>query len=324
MIKILGLIALVALALPQPFIAQDPVAQKPPGPIVELGLIVTDKDGKPVETIDKNEIRIIEDKVDQTVLSVDRDDRPIDYGLIIDSSASLKKLIAAAVEAAKLIIINRRGSDEIFIEQFSSTEYIVNLHDFTTDNNALLESLKLIKLVGGQSAVIDALYVGAEHVTLHNRTKEGRRKALVIITDGEDRLSYYKLEDLVKLLRQEGIQVFCLGLTIDLDKEGGFIRTSPRDRAEKLLKTLAYETGGRVFFPRTGAELIDATAEVITHLRSQFRVTYQSSHRGKKGFRKVDIQLITPSGEKRSVIVPRGYYVGPKEVQIKRREQKSQ
>ena len=318
MMRILTVIAVFALAIPQPFFAQDPPAPKPPGPTVELGLIVTDKDNKSVDKIDKNEIRIIEGGVEQTVLSVERDDRPISYGLVIDSSGSLRSLINPAIEAAKMIIINRRGSDEIFIERFVSSDKIQTLHDFTTDNDALLGSLNLIRLEGGLSAVIDALYLAAEHVDKHKRG-ESRRKAIVIITDGEDRNSFHRVDALVSLLRKTRIQVFALGLVINLDETSGFIRKSPRERAEKLLNKITQETGGRVHYPRSGPELINATAEIITDLRSQFRVTYQSTQGEKKGSRKVEVKVTSPDGEKRRVVV---HQVGPKDDQPKTKEQK--
>lgn len=319
--KLIALIALIILlVIPQGFFAQDPPAPRPSGPTVDLSLIVTDKDGKPITRIAKDEIRIFEDNVEQSVLSVEADDRPIDYGLIMDSSASLRFLMAAAVEAAKMIITNRRGSDEIFIEGFVSSDKIHTIHEFSTDSNALLESLKLIRIDGGQSAVIDALYLAAQHVAEHNKTVPNRRKALVIITDGEDRISYYKLNDLKKLLLEKGIQVFAIGLVIDLSKESGYVVKSPREKAEKLLNTITEETGGRVFYPKTGPELTVASAEIIAHLRAQFRVTYQSSESRTKGLRKVEVKLTSPSGERRNAITRRGYYSGD---QAKPKEQKS-
>ena len=318
MIRFLALITLIALALPPVVFVQDPPAPKPPGPVIELNLIVTDKDRNPVATIDKSEIQIIEDKVQQTVLSVERDDRSIDYGLVIDNSGSLRSLLPSALEAAKMIVINRRGSDEIFIERFVSTEKIQKLQDFTTDNNALLQSLTQIRIEAGQSAVIDALYTAAAYVAQHKSTGGNRRKAIVIITDGEDRNSIKTVKALVSLLRENNIQVFALGLVIDLDREAGFIRKSPRERAETLLNTITEETGGRVLYPKSGPELIKATADIITDLRSQFRVTYQSSQPEKEGPRKVDVKVTSPSGEKRRVVVRQV------DDQSKTKEQKSQ
>lgn len=319
MMKILSVIAVFALAVPQPFFAQDLSAPKPPGPTVELRLSVSDKDNKSVDTIDKNEIRIVEGGVEQTVLSVERDDRAMVYGLVIDNSGSLRSLLPSAFEAAKMIIINRRGDDEIFTERFVASDNIQLLQDFTADNDALLQSLTQLRIDGGQSAVIDALYIGAEHIARH-KSGESRRRALVIITDGEDRNSVQTSDALVSLLQKNGIEVFALGLVIQLGQDPGFIRKSPRERAEKLLNTIAGKSGGRVIYPQTGPELIKATAEIITDLRrSQFRVTYQSTLVEKKDSRKIDVKVTSPGGEKRRVVV---HQVGPKDDQPKTKEQK--
>ena len=299
------------------FCVQQVFAQTPAGPKVELSLIVTDKADKPLNTINKADIRVIEDKVEQTVLSVEADERPVDCALVIDSSGSFRSLLASSLEMARLIIVNRRPADEMLIERFVSSDKIRVLHDFTNDNNALLESLNLFEIEIGQSAVIDALYVAAQRLASHNKANESRRKAVVIITDGEDRNSFYKTEQLTKFLRDEGIQVFILGLLTELDSDRGFIGKNPRDKAKKLLQTVADESGGRVLFPKDKTELIEATVQMINHLRGQFRITYQSTNSTGDGFRKVEVMLISPNGEKRKAIVPRGY------IPAKAKEQKS-
>src|SRR5687767_12823493 len=77
------------------------------GPRVELSLIVTDKSKKLVNTIRKDELRVVEEKVEQVVESVEPDNRPTDYGLVIDGSGSLRSTMPDVVGAARLIIENR-------------------------------------------------------------------------------------------------------------------------------------------------------------------------------------------------------------------------
>jgi Ca-activated chloride channel family protein len=297
--------------------------EKPAGPLVELSLIVTDKNNNSLNSIRKDELRVIEDRVEQTILRINADERPADYGLVIDASGSLRQLMASALDAAKLIVLNRRPGDEIFIVRFIDAYHIDNVRNFTGDGDVLLKALESFKTGPGQSAVIDALHVAVDHVAKH-RSNESRRKAIVFITDGEERGSLYKEEDLIKLLRGAGVQVFVLGLVIDLDADSGLIRRSPREKAQTLLKTVAEETGGRVFFPTDRKELADATVQIIGNLRGQFRITYQSTQdTSTKGFRKVEVKLISPNGEKRNAIVPRGYIAGPKDVPAKPSEKKS-
>jgi len=299
---------ILVFALSSTILAQEPTppAAKPAGPTVQLSLIVTDSKHKSVDTISKEDIQLVEDKVEQTVLSVEPDVRAVDLGLVIDSSASVRSLIDSIIEAARLVVVNRQPKDEIFIERFISTDKIQKLQDFTSDEKVLNKALDSIFVEGGQSAVVDAVYTAANYVAEHNRNSD-RRKVLVLFTDGEDRLSTYKLEKLLSLLHQKKVQIFAVGLTVDLDKESSPTRLSPRDKAEKLLNTLAAESGGRAFFPKDKSELNDSIAQIVHDLHGQFRLTYQSSNGEKKGFRNVEVKLISPSGEKRKVIAPRGY-----------------
>ena len=83
------IIAILCLALASPLLAQAPAPQRT-GPVVELSMIVTDKDNKGVATIRKDQVRIYEDGIEQTILSIEPDERPIDYGIAIDGSGSLR------------------------------------------------------------------------------------------------------------------------------------------------------------------------------------------------------------------------------------------
>jgi len=297
--------AIIVLALSSALLAQGPSPAAKP--TVQLSLIVTDSKDKSVNTISKVDIHLTEDKIEQTVLDLASDERPVDLILAIDSSNSLRSLMRAVFETASLVIVNRQPEDEILILRFISSDKIEKVTDFTRDNDELLAGLRKIQIEGGQSAVIDALYVSAGAFADFNKTRPDRRKVVVIITDGEDRNSIYKQEALVKKLHQSDVQIFALGLVTELDKESGLMMKSPRDKAEKLLRTVTEETGGRAFFPRNRTELLDSMRQIISDLRGQFRLTYQSSNGVAKGFRKVEVKLLPASGQKLKAIVPRGY-----------------
>ena len=298
-------LTLLSLSLNSTLFAQD---AKPAGLTVELSMIVTDSASKSIDQIKKEDVHVIEDKVEQTVLSIERDTRPVDCVIAIDSSGSLRRLLPTTLEAAKVIIMNRRPEDEILVMRFISSDKIEKLVDFTGDERALLFALSQVRIEGGQSAIIDALYIAASDAfTNAKKTGKDRRKVVVIITDGEDRNSHFKQDALLRMLRQSDVQIFAIGLVADLDRESGLMMKSPREKAEKLLQTVTAETGGRAFLPRNKTEMMDAIAQVITDLRGQFRLTYQSSGGDKKGFRSIEVTLNSANGEKRKAIVPRGY-----------------
>lgn len=279
-----------------------------PGRLVKLNLIVTDGSNHSLDEIRKEDLQIFEGKTQQTIVLFERDDGPIDYAIAIDTSASLKPVLGSVLDAVKLIIDNNRPSDEIFIERFVSSDRIETAQDFTADKELLLAARKQMRIEGGQSAVIDGLYMAVDHTAKHG-VKE-QRKAVVLFTDGEDRSSFYTVEKLVKLLHETHVQVFVIGIVTNLDKEGGLIRRSPRIKAEELLTTIAKESRGRLFLPTNVGELEKATAEIVHDLHSQFVVGYYSTtDPGTSGFRKVEVKLVrTPKTEKRRVIAPQGYY----------------
>ncbi|HEY8224297.1 MAG TPA: VWA domain-containing protein, partial [Pyrinomonadaceae bacterium] len=161
--KVIVVAALLALCSPAYSQQIGPSPTEPAGPVVKLSLIVVDSNNQSVEGIKKEEIRVVEDKTEQNIVNVERDDRPIDIIIAIDASGSFKELLPYASEAAKLII-NNRPTDEVSILKFSSSDQINAIQDFTTNTEATLNSLALLRPQAGQSAVIDAIYVAADHL----------------------------------------------------------------------------------------------------------------------------------------------------------------
>ncbi len=297
------------------------------GPRVDLRLIVTDETNKPLSTIRKEDVRVFEGKIEQTILSIEPDERPIDFSLVIDSSGSLRSLMPSVLEAARQIILQRRPSEEMFIESFVSSDKIYTIQEFTNDTLALTDALRLIQVQQGQSAVLDGVYLGATKLATHSKIAGERRKVLILVTDGEDRNSYYELNAILKELRAEEIQVFVIGLTTKLETDVGLRipdRINPREKAEKLLTTLAKDSGGFVLFPENRIATMDAAELIGAALRAQFRITYQSPKAlVKTEFRKVEVKLNSTSGEKRKVVAPSGYYVEAKDIKKQATEPKS-
>jgi len=307
-----GIAALLAIAVGTNAGGQTTNPAEPkstPGRLVKLNLIVTDRANHAVDDTRKEDVQVFEGKAQQAIVLFERDESSIDYGLVIDTSGSFRGVMGSVLDAAKIFIDNKRPGDEMFIERFVSSDKIVTMQDFTADKDLLLEARRQMKTENGQTAVIDALYVAVEHTAKHG-PKE-RRKAVVLLTDGEERSSSYSVEKLVKLLQETNVQVFIIGIITQLDKEGGLIRKSPRVKAEELLTTIAAESGGRLFLPKNMGELDKAAAEIVHDLHSQLVVGYYSTNdAGKSGFRKVEVKLINlPKQKKQNVIAPRGYYV---------------
>lgn len=196
----------------------------------------------------------------------DREPKPIIYGIVIDASKSIGSQFKEVVEAAKTIVNNNRPVDETFLVRFVGSGHIETLQDFTSDKTALLGALDKLFTDLGQSAVVDAVYVSAQRIAQQAKAGQ-RRPALILITDGDDRASYYKQDQLFALLRENRVQVFVIGLVNQLNNRKAPLSKSSREKAVKFLQRLAQESGGRAFFLESSAELPGIANEIVSELR---------------------------------------------------------
>jgi Ca-activated chloride channel family protein len=189
------------------------------------------------------------------------------YGLVIDNSGSLKPDLKQIVRSVRLIIDSNNQDDECFVVRFVATHEIETMQDFTRDKAALSRAAQQMYVSGGQSAVIDALYVSAEHLSKNRKSESSSsRRALILITDGDDRGSYYKVEQLLQLLREKKIPIFVLGLPHRVKKDRS---EQAYKKAILLMNAVAQETGGRVFIAEKASDLEGSTRELLKSLRGK-------------------------------------------------------
>lgn len=279
--------------------------------LVQLHVRVIDRNNKPINNVTQNEFHVFEDGVPQPIETFTREEVPISYGLAVDTSGSLRSQLQSVIDAGKTIINSNKPGDETFLVRFISSDKIETVQDFTANKELLMDGLDSFYVEGGQTAIIDAVYLSAEHVSEYRKGDEGdrRRRALIVITDGEDRNSFYKQEQLFARLREEDVQIFVIGFVNELDKETGFIRKSPRDKAVNLINKLASETGGRAFFPESISDLPQIANEIIRDLRTQYVIAYNPTNKTPDGtFRAIKVTVDQPSNssEKRIALTRSG------------------
>lgn len=309
-----GLLAFVLFASTATLAAQTlaPGQTLPAPRTVKLNLIVTDASNQSGTDFNKEDLQILEDDVPQTLTLFEKDTRPVRYVVAIDTSGSFKGLLAPALAATKILINSNRDLDETMLLRFISSDKIETVEKFTSDKAKLVGALPKFVPEGGQSAVIDALYLAVEAVAEYKSGDNSARRAVLLFSDGEDRASYYTSDDLLKLLRAADVQVFVVGIVVQLNEEGTMRRPSQKQKAEKLLEMIASETGGRVFFPKNGQELADALTEINKDLQAQIIVGYESTNQdAKKNFRKVKAKIVGATGKKPTAITKSGYYLIP-------------
>jgi Ca-activated chloride channel homolog len=278
--------------------------------LVQLHVRVIDRNNRPINDVPQQAFHVFEDGVAQSIETFSREEVPISYGLAVDTSGSLRSQLQSVIDAGKTIINSNKAGDETFLVRFISSDKIETVQDFTANKDQLMDGLDSFYVEGGQTAIIDAVYLSAEHVSEYRRGDEGdrRRRALIVITDGEDRNSFYKQEQLFARLREEDVQIFVIGFVNELDKDAGLIRKSPRDKAVALINKLATETGGRAFFPESIADLPQIANEIIRDLRTQYVIAYSPTNKQQDGtYRAIKVSVDQPSsGDKRIALTRTG------------------
>jgi Ca-activated chloride channel family protein len=276
--------------------------------LVQLHVRVIDRNNRPINNVPQSDFHVFEDGVKQPIEGFSREEVPISYGLAVDTSGSLRAQLATVIEAGKTIINANRPGDETFLVRFVGRDNTETVQDFTANKESLMDALENMYIEGGQSAVVDAVYLSAEHVAEYRKgdDTDRRRRALIVITDGEDRNSFYNQEQLFARLREEDVQIFVIGFVNELDKEAGLIRKSPREKAVNLINKLASETGGRAFFPESLSDLPRIADEIIRDLRTQYVIAYNPTNKTPDGtYRAIKVTVEQPSNSDKRIALTR-------------------
>jgi Ca-activated chloride channel homolog len=276
--------------------------------LVTLHVRVIDRNNRPINHLRKDEFRILEDGVPQPIFSFTEEEVPVIYGLAVDTSGSVRPIFQQILDAAKIVINSNKRGDETFIERFISSDKIEAVQDFTSSKDYLMDGLDNLYIEGGQTAVIDGVYLAAKHVAEYQKGNDDdrRRRALIVITDGEDRNSYFNETQLFQTLREEDVQIYVIGFVNELESDRGFIRKSPKDKAMALLNRIASETGGRVFYPQSVSELPQVATEIVRDLRTQYVISYDPTNKAHDGtFRSIKVQVADEAGRDKRIALTR-------------------
>ena len=168
----------------------------------KLNVIVTDKSDNLIVDLRKEEITLLIDGKSQTVLSLEKEEPPLIYALAVDSSGSMRTIFGDVLNSAKSIISENQAEDETMLLSFISSDKIKATQNFNSDKNFLAKTIDGFAVEGGQTAVIDAIYMAVKKVSEHKKD-DGKiyRRAVIVISDGEDRDSYYTEKQLFELIR---------------------------------------------------------------------------------------------------------------------------
>ncbi len=270
---------------------------------VVLNATVLDDHQHMVTTLAKDDFKVAEDGVAQTITSFQHQDIPISLGILVDNSGSMRTKRQAVNSSALDLVHASNPDDESFVVNFSDEAYIDQ--DFTANVNKLRDGLSHIDSKGG-TALYDAIMASADYLT---KNAKRPKQVLLVITDGEDNASSTTLEETVRRIQDlQGPIVYSIGLLFD-DTGGG----REARRAKRAMEMLANETGGIAFFPKNLAQVDEIAAEVARDIREQYTIGYHSSKPiSQGGFRAVHVDAKAKGYGKLSVRTKSGYYPNSK------------
>lgn len=280
--------------------------------VVRLRVIATDSGGTPRDELGNEDFQVLEDDAPQTLSSLSKGEAPLVYGLTVDNSGSIRSVLNFVIEACKSIIKNNLTGDETLLIRFVSSDKIETLQEFTSDQNVLTESLDSMYVEAGQSAILDAVYLSAQRVAQYNSQIAPLRRAVILVTDGEERASYYAMEDVLKLLRKIDVRLFAI--SVAKTEQYQKLTENQLQRSIDLLTKLANETGGQAFFPKSLPELQTQIKQMMTLIRSEYVLEYKTSGSAVAGtYRRVSVNIVPkPGREAWQVLTRPGYLVAEK------------
>jgi len=251
---------------------------------VNVLFIATDKHGKFVRDLNQTDFNILDDhKPPQAILNFRREtDLPLHLGLLVDVSGSVDGRFDFEQNAATSFLEHtlRAGFDKAFVVGFNSHSQMAQ--DYTDDVQLL--SVGVHKLHdGGGTALYDAVYHACKEKFLKDRPDHPVRKAIVIVSDGEDNQSEMSRAQAIEMAQRSEVIIYA----ISTDDSGLVMR------GDKVLQQLAEATGGRAFFPFKMKDITRSFAAIEDELRSQYVVSYKPANFDADGrYRSIEISTL--------------------------------
>jgi Ca-activated chloride channel family protein len=264
---------------------------------VNVLFIATDRHGKFVRNLNQNDFSIFDDhKPVQSILNFHPEtDLPIELGLLVDVSGSVQGRFGFEKEAATGFLqhIIRPGYDRAFVVGFNKESRLTQ--DFTDKVPLLAAGVQRLSN-GGGTALYDAIYKACKEKLLRETSNHPIRKAIVILSDGEDNQSEYTRAQAIEMAERAEVIIYA----ISTDDSGLILR------GDKVLEDLASATGGRAFFPYKMKDITRSFAAIEDELRSQYAVSYKPSDFDPDGrYRSIQITALKKDLQVRT---RRGYF----------------
>ncbi len=294
-------------------------------PLVTVDVVATTSSGGFIGGLKKENFRVLEDGLPQTITNFTPTDAPITMVILLEfSKLGFQVFAYNATNWAYDFLSQLQKDDWVALVTFDLKPRIEV--DFTRDKQEVRQAVVHLMFPGFSEAnLFDAVYD-----TLDRLQDVKGKKAILVLASGFDTFSKHTLDQTLKRLRQTDVTIFSVGVGRDLMERMdsfGYLSGSQRVgyyQAENQLRTFAQMTGGRAWFPRFDGEMPGIFREVAASLRNQYSLSYIPTNRTRDGkFRKIKVELVNADGsplvvvdqkgkKQKYVVYAREGYVAPK------------
>lgn len=254
--------------------------------LITFTVTVTDTYGRFVSGLSKNAFAIFDDKSEQDITFFSDEDAPVSVGILFDVSGSMSgDKVRRARDALAHFIQTSHDRDEYFLIGFNSRAQL--LMDRTRDGQAVLDKLTFVQ-TKNNTALYDACYLGVERVQRGTHPK----RALLLISDGQDNNSRYTFNELRRVLKESDVVLYAIGIL-----GGSDMGSALGMEGQGILDELAGVSGGKAFYPRSGAEMDDIFEQIALELRHQYSIGYKPVNFVSNGkWHKIKVKVNPPRG----------------------------
>jgi Ca-activated chloride channel homolog len=278
--------------------------------LTNIFFTAADKNKRFISDLKAEDIRVLEDGQPQEIFTFQQNiDLPLSIAILIDTSASEERTLPDEKAAARAFLENvlRPNRDEAAVVSFTGETTLEQ--GFSGNLERLRHAIERVEFVppsgyigggvvvngtppisgtnqslAGSTAIWDAVWATAEELIA--ASAEHSRRAIILLTDGDDTSSRMKMHEAIERAQKADALIYAIGIgdryTFNVD--------------EGSLRKIAEQTGGRAYFPRHERDLRDAFTQIQSDLREQYLVAYSPSNKTRDGsYRKIEIQLVNPA-----------------------------
>jgi Ca-activated chloride channel homolog len=252
--------------------------------VVLVPVSVVDQDNRSVRGLQGKQFRVFDNKVEQTIASFSMDDEPLAVGLVFDTSRSIGKDLNRSRLAAKAFIETANPEDEFLLVELNDRATLTV--PLTTDPERIEARLASTES-RGNTALLDGIYLGLTEIKKSKKT----RKALLVITDGNDNHSRIAQRELGELIPESDVMIYVIGIFAPLE----FLDPVELPGA-RLLAWIAEQTGGRLYTGEPG-KLPEIAKDIGVELRNRYVIGFSPTGQEHDGqYHKVQIRIIRTRG----------------------------